>query len=158
MPALTPSTQLHLYCDAQSLNGPAALVTSNAEVNRRFWAMAARTQLILGRLVGHADRSRPSLRMRFRCVRTASRSSLVRSRCDCSKPSLPANDRATSRACSCMDVARDLARWFFWTALGFERTHTFLVELARTIQKRLAFVHGAAGPEPLSARAVVERR
>ena len=28
-----------------------------------------------------------------------------------------------------MDVARDLARWFFWTALGFERAY-IAVELA----------------------------
>src|SRR6476620_4866527 len=54
-----------------------------------------------------------------------------------------------------MDVARDLARWFFWTALRFERAY-IAVELARTIQKRLALVHGAARSEPLSARAVVD--
>ena len=36
-----------------------------------------------------------------------------------------------------MYVARDLARWFFWTALRFERAY-IAVELARTIQKRLA--------------------
>jgi len=54
-----------------------------------------------------------------------------------------------------MYVARDLARWFFWTALRFERAY-IAVELARTIQKRLALVHGAARSEPLSARAVVD--
>jgi hypothetical protein len=53
-----------------------------------------------------------------------------------------------------MDVARDLARWFFWTALRFERAY-IAVELAGTIQKRLALVHGAARPKPLSARALV---
>src|SRR5690349_19510354 len=54
-----------------------------------------------------------------------------------------------------MDVARDLARWFFWTALRFERAY-IAVELARTIQKRLALVHGSARSEPLAARAVVD--
>src|SRR5712675_2581202 len=54
-----------------------------------------------------------------------------------------------------MDVARDLARWIFWTALRFKRAY-IAVELARTIQKRLALVHGAARSEPLSARAVVD--
>ena len=54
-----------------------------------------------------------------------------------------------------MYVARDLARWFFWTALRFKRAY-IAVELARTIQKRLALVHGAARSEPLSARAVVD--
>jgi hypothetical protein len=54
-----------------------------------------------------------------------------------------------------MYVARDLARWFLRTALWFERAY-IAVELARTIQKRLAFVHGAARSEPLSARAVVD--
>src|ERR1700722_12862087 len=54
-----------------------------------------------------------------------------------------------------MDVTRDLARWFFWTALRFKRAY-IAVELARTIQKRLALVHSAARPEPLSARAVVD--
>ena len=53
-----------------------------------------------------------------------------------------------------MDVARDLARWLLWAALGFERTY-ITVELAGTIQKRLAFVHGAARPEPLSTRAMI---
>ena len=47
-----------------------------------------------------------------------------------------------------MYVARDLARWFFWAALRFERAY-IAVELARTIQKRLALVHGAARSEPL---------
>src|SRR4051812_48794628 len=54
-----------------------------------------------------------------------------------------------------MDVARDLARWFFWAALRFERAY-IAVELAGAIQKGLALVHGAARSEPLSARAVVD--
>src|ERR1700712_836599 len=54
-----------------------------------------------------------------------------------------------------MDVARDLARWFFWTALRFERAY-IAIELACTIQNRLALVHGAARSEPLSSRAVVD--
>src|SRR4051794_13683903 len=54
-----------------------------------------------------------------------------------------------------MDVARDLARWFLWAALRFERAY-IAVELAGAVQKGLAFVHGAARSEPLSARAVVD--
>src|SRR6195256_6233530 len=46
------------------------------------------------------SRSRLSLRMRFRCANRIS--IFFRSRRDCSKPSVPANDRATSRACSWM--------------------------------------------------------
>ncbi len=54
-----------------------------------------------------------------------------------------------------MDVARDLARWFLWAALRFERAN-IAVELAGTIQKCFALVHCTARPEPLSARAVVD--
>ena len=50
-----------------------------------------------------------------------------------------------------MYVTRDLARWLFWTALRFERAY-IAVELACTIQKCLALVHGAARPEPLSGQ------
>ena len=53
-----------------------------------------------------------------------------------------------------MDIARDLARWFLRAALRFEWANV-AVELAGAIQKRLALVHGAAGPEPLSTRAMV---
>src|SRR6201996_2434196 len=54
-----------------------------------------------------------------------------------------------------MDIARDLARWLFWAALRFERAY-IAVELACTIQKRLALVNGAACSELLSARAMVD--
>src|SRR5450631_1331789 len=54
-----------------------------------------------------------------------------------------------------MDIARDLARRLLWAALRFERAY-IAVELAGAIQKRLAFVHGAARPKPLSSRAVVD--
>jgi hypothetical protein len=54
-----------------------------------------------------------------------------------------------------MDVARDLARRFFWAALRFEWTY-IAVELAGAIQKCLALVYGAARSKPLSARAVVD--
>jgi hypothetical protein len=47
-----------------------------------------------------------------------------------------------------MDIARDLARWFLWTALRFEWAY-IAVELAGAIQKRLALVNGATGPKPL---------
>ena len=54
-----------------------------------------------------------------------------------------------------MDVARDLARWIFRTALRFERAY-IAVEFACTIQKCLTLMYGAARPEPLSARAMVD--
>ena len=90
--------------------------------------------------------------MRFRCANRIS--IFLRSRRDCSKPSVPANDRATSRACSCM--SRGILRaGSFGQHCGLSG-HTLRVELAGAIQKRLALVHGAARSEPLSARAVVD--
>src|SRR4029077_5582680 len=53
-----------------------------------------------------------------------------------------------------MDVARNLALWFLWAALRFERA-CIAVELTGAIQKRLALMHRAARPKPLPARAVV---
>src|SRR4051794_907294 len=44
---------------------------------------------------------------------------------------------------------------FLWAALRFERAY-IAVELACTIQKGLALVHGAARPKPLTAWAVVD--
>src|SRR4030095_4494771 len=53
---------------------------------------------------------------------------------------------ASARPCNVpgmlMDIARDLARWFLWAALRFERAY-IAVELAGTIQQRLALMHGA---------------
>src|SRR5258708_21862361 len=66
-----------------------------------------------------------------------------------------ASERAGNVSGVLMDVAGDLARWFPWAALRFEWAN-IAVELAGTIQKRLALVHGAACPKPLSARAVVD--
>src|SRR5205814_2484379 len=54
-----------------------------------------------------------------------------------------------------MDIARDLARWLLWAALGFERAY-IAVELAGAIQKRLALMDRAARSEPLSTRAMVD--
>jgi hypothetical protein len=54
-----------------------------------------------------------------------------------------------------MDIARTLARWLLWAALRFEWAN-IAVELAGTIQKRLALVHGATCSELLSARAMVD--
>ena len=68
---------------------------------------------------------------------------------------LGANERAGNVAGVFMDIARDLARWFLRTALRFEWAD-IAVEFAGTIQKRLAFVHGTARPQPLSPRAVVD--
>src|ERR1700730_18624869 len=66
-----------------------------------------------------------------------------------------ASERPGNVAGMLMDIARDLARWFFWTALRFERTY-IAVELAGAIQKRLALMHGATRPKPLPAWAVVK--
>ncbi len=68
---------------------------------------------------------------------------------------LGASERAGNVSGVLMDVARDLARWFLWAALRFEWANV-AIELACAIQKRLALVHGAARPKPLSARAVVD--
>ena len=68
---------------------------------------------------------------------------------------LDASERPSNVAGVLMYVARDLARWFFWTALRLKRTY-IAVERARTIQKCLTLVHGAARSEPLSFRAVVD--
>jgi hypothetical protein len=57
-------------------------------------------KFILGASRAAQSKSTESLRMRFRCANRIS--IFLRSRRDCSKPSVPANDRATSRACSWM--------------------------------------------------------
>src|ERR1700704_2224807 len=61
---------------------------------------------------------------------------------------LGASERPGNVSGMLVDVARDLASWFLWTALRFERAN-IAVELAGTIQQCLAFVHGAARPESL---------
>jgi hypothetical protein len=55
---------------------------------------------------------------------------------------LSAGERPGNVSGMLMDIARDLARWFFWTALRFERAY-IAVELAGAIQKRLALMYGA---------------
>ena len=65
---------------------------------------------------------------------------------------LGASERAGNVSGVLMDVTRDLARRLLWAALRFERAYV-AVELACTIQKRLALVNGAACSELLSARA-----
>jgi hypothetical protein len=79
--------------------------TSDAS-RRRFWAMAARTNSSWAPR-GPRSRSRPSFRIRFKCANRIS--IFLRSRRDFSKSSVPANDRATSRACSWMSrgILRD---------------------------------------------------
>ena len=54
-----------------------------------------------------------------------------------------------------VDVARDLARRIFRAALRFEWAY-IAVELAGTIKKRLALMHGTTRAKPLPARAVVD--
>ena len=68
---------------------------------------------------------------------------------------LGASERPGNVSGMLVDVARDLASWFLWTALRFERAN-IAVELAGTIQKCLARVHCTARPEPLSARTLVD--
>ena len=114
-----------------------------------------REQTHPGRLAGPRSRSRPSFRMRFRCANRILDLLALTSRC-LEALGASEHDRATSRAHAFMYVARDFARWFFWTALRFERTY-IAVELACAIQKCLALsVHGAARSEPLSSRAAVD--
>src|ERR1700733_12960136 len=97
LPALRLSTQLRHYAVHRTGYGGGR---GNREGGRlKFWAMAARTNLFWAPR-GPRSRSRPSLRMRFKCANRIS--IFLRSRCDCSKPSVPANDRAMSRACSWM--------------------------------------------------------
>ena len=54
-----------------------------------------------------------------------------------------------------VDVARNLVRWVFRTALRFEWAY-IAVELAGAVQKRLPFMHGATRAKPLSTRAMVD--
>ena len=63
---------------------------------------------------------------------------------------LGANERSGDVAGMLMDIARDLARRSFWAALRFEWAY-IAVELAGAIQKRLAFMYGAACPQLLAA-------
>src|SRR6476660_1780665 len=95
LPTLTLSTQLPRYAMHMAPAG-GGRATSDAS-RRRFWAIAARTNSSWAPR-GPRSRSRPSLRMRFKCANRIS--IFLRSRRDCSKLSVPANDRATSRACS----------------------------------------------------------
>ena len=83
-------------------------------------------------------------------VRTASRSS-----CAHAVTSQGISNRPGNVSRVFMDVARDLARRFFWTALRFKRAY-IAVELACSIQQRLAFMHGAACPKPLTTRVVID--
>jgi hypothetical protein len=56
---------------------------------------------------------------------------------------LGADKRPGNASGMLMDVARDLASWFLWAALGFKWAY-IAVELACAIQKRLALMDGAA--------------
>ena len=101
---------------------------------------------------GPRSRSRPSFRMRFRCANRIS--IFLRSRRDVSKPSVPASDRATSRACSYMSrgILRDGS---FGQHCGLSG-HTSQSSLLARYRSVLALVHGAARSEPLSSRAAVD--
>jgi hypothetical protein len=70
---------------------------------------------------------------------------------------LSASERPRNVSGMLMDVARDLALWFLWTALRFEWAY-MAVELTCAIQERLALIHRAARSELLSARAVSKTR
>ena len=123
------SRRVHLAAIAQNL--------------RRLAKLVARSFLCTPR-----SRSRPSLRMRFRWANRIA--ILLRSCCDRSKPSVPANDRATSHACSWMSrgILRDGS---FGQHRGL-RGHISQSSLTCAIQKSLALMYGAARPEQLSAR------
>ncbi|MFK4501879.1 hypothetical protein ABIF86_006170 [Bradyrhizobium japonicum] len=69
--------------------------------------------------------------------------------------SLGASERPGDVPGVLMYVARDLARWFFWTALRFKRT-CVAVELARTIQKCLPPCTVPLVPSRFPAGAVVD--
>jgi hypothetical protein len=103
-PIPTLSTQLLRYAMHRASAG-GGRATSDAS-RRRFWAMAARTNASWAPR-GPRSRSRPSFRMRFKCANRIS--IFLLSRRDCSKPSVLASERATSRACSWMSrgILRD---------------------------------------------------
>jgi hypothetical protein len=91
---------------------------------------------------GPRNRSRSSLRMRLRCANRIS--IFFRSRRNCSKPSVPPKERATSRARS--RISRGILRDGSLGALRFEWAYTALAS-GGTIQKRLVITHRAAGPD-----------
>ena len=103
-PALRLFTQLRRYAMHRTCagGGRATRVASR----RRFCAMAARTNSSWAPR-GPRSRSRLSFRMRFKCANLIS--IFLRACRDRSKASVPANDRATSRACSWMSrgILRD---------------------------------------------------
>jgi hypothetical protein len=148
LPALTLSTQLRRYAVRWTRYG-GGRATRDAS-RRRFWAMAARTNSSWAPR-GPRSRSRPSRRMRFKC---ANRISIFLRSCR-DRSTFGISKRPGNVSGMLMDVARDLARRFFWAALRFEWTY-IAVELAGAIQKCLALVYGAARSKPLSARAVVD--
>src|SRR5690349_475883 len=100
---------------------------------------------------GPRRRSRPSLRMRFKCANRIS--IFLRSRRDCE--AVGAGIRPGHVSGVFMDGARDLTGWFLRAALRLEWT-SIAVELACAIQKRFAFVYGAAGSELHSAGAATD--
>ena len=128
-PALTLSTQLPRYAMHRASAG-GGRATSDAS-RRRFWAMAARTNSSWAPR-GPRSLSRPSLRMRFKCANRIS--IFLRSRRDCSNASVPAKDRAMSRAASWM-IARDPAKRDLRAALRFEFA-TVAIVLSRQIEQR----------------------
>jgi hypothetical protein len=113
---------------------------TSATSRRRLWAMAARTNSSWAPR-GPRSRSRPSFRMRFKC---ANRIFALTSRL---LKVFGASKRPGNVSGVFMDVARHLARWVFWTALGFEWAY-IAVELAGTIQKCLPKVRRTAAARP----------
>src|ERR1700737_3280515 len=113
--------------------------------------MAAKTNSSWAPL-GPRSRSRPSPRMRLRCANRIS--IFLRSRRDCSNPSVPANDRATSRACSW--ISRGILRdGSFGQHCGLSG-HTSQSSLLARYRSVLPLMHGATRPKPLPAWAVVK--
>ena len=114
-PTPTLSTQLLRYAIRSALSGGGR--ATKVASRRRFWAMAARTNSSWASR-GPRSRSRASFIMRFKCAKRIS--IFFRSCRDCSKPSVPASDRATSRACSWMSrgILRDGSFGQHWGLSG----------------------------------------
>src|SRR3954447_8229095 len=103
---------------------------------------------------GPRSRSRPSLRMRFKCANRIS--IFLRSHRDRSKPSVPANDRATSRACSlgvskkCRSLVRSgpLCRGIGWR--DELRDNVAGGAPCLIVEGRQILLHCAAGPSRIT--------
>ena len=150
--ALAP-TRVHATStlpDAHATHAAAAggdLAVSLAS-RRRFCAMAASVHSSRAPR-GPRNRRRPSRRMRFKWANSIS--TRLRSRHDCSKASVSASARATSRASSC--TSRVIFRHgVFGQHLGFKRAG-FAITLEGEVAKRVVGADGPGRGQQLSLRA-----